>query len=207
MPCGFARTIARDRHRGAGGIAWAVLDDIDHETPLLARDAMIAAGRLREATAIVFPRITAAEGVVELLASLHGLGDWLVSLPVPKGRTMHSDVCAVGLTWKTAHGDACSVMGLGPIGTMPEHRRAPYVALVGWTGEHENDLEKRRAGHASLLGMPHSHKPAAYARLRKQTREESDAFREAPFGAGAHHDVAFTLPAALRPRLEQIVSG
>jgi hypothetical protein len=34
-------------------------------------------------------------------------------------------------------------MGLGPFGTMPPTRRAPYTVIAAWTGGRENTLRRK----------------------------------------------------------------
>jgi hypothetical protein len=110
----------------------------------------------------------------------------------------------VGIHWTTANGARSSLMGVGPLGTMPEHRRAPYFALIGWGGEHRNEHWEFKGG-VSLVSsplLPKFAKKATHARAREESEARTAAMRKLPFGQAAHHRVAFCVPERHREQIE-----
>ncbi len=51
---------------------------------------------------------------------------------------VETDDVFVGVDWRVREGLVSSVMGFAPFASMPVTRRAPYVCIAAWPGEHDN---------------------------------------------------------------------
>ena len=82
----------------------------------------------------------------------------------------------VALTWKAPCGKLSRVMGLAPIGTMPVTRRAPYVALAAWTGDHANPWNRPQTPRNVVMfsDMPHG----LTEEVHRHWKEESTSLTE-----------------------------
>lgn len=74
--------------------------------------------------------------LVEQFARLRLGSRWTVKRETVE--TLTTDDLLVGLQWTTPLGKKSLPMGFGPFATMPVTRRAPYVCVATWPGDHEN---------------------------------------------------------------------
>jgi hypothetical protein len=193
----------------ADAMLWMVLEGStmrDDPAPLL-RDHFDSAGDANLPAVVLFPELRHASEVVALLRWLATSERWLLSLR-ERRRHPHDDVL-VGMEWMTAHGDRTSVMGLAPLGTMPATRRAPFVTLIAWTGQHvnPNTPPTRVDGEVGFVSMPPvpSTTPAIdgekYDELWNSTRKAVSELRGYPLDGAARRDVGFSLPAEFKDEL------
>ena len=89
----------------------------------------------------IFPAIRTEADLAELLHRLETGDRWELSREVVEG--LVTEDVLVGVRWKTRTGLISQPMGFGPFSTMPVTRRAPYVCLATWPGEHENPHRKK----------------------------------------------------------------
>lgn len=151
---------------------------------------------------IVFPVLRTAPDIGGLLQLLHGRDRWRITREDWK-KHARSDVL-IGLRWRTAAGRTTSVMGLAPLGSTPPTRRAPYVALVAWTGSHANKHRPaRRPDEVGLADMPvpDMMEAEAYEQAFKATRDKAKAMKSTLAEGAAEPHLAFCLPAELAPDL------
>lgn len=193
--CTFAAVHAREI--GDAVLYQVFVDPLDDELPGEVESFLDAAAQERAAAIVVFPELRSAEDICALLRLLQGRERWRLE-SVPWKRHPRADLL-LGLWWRTAAGDRTSVMGLAPLGTMPATRRAPYVALVAWTGGHENEhWTKRTPGEVGLVNMrlPSSLAPIDKYRAAFQTTRDTVKEIKAALAEGAAEpNVAFCLPA------------
>lgn len=115
-------------------------------------------GEAKNAVIFTFPERRTPQDVADLLSGLSEDDRWesrelLAPTPlVAPGRLLQ-------LTWRTAYDRTMTVLGLGPFGTMPVTRRAPYVGLAVWPGHEENDWYFGRPGAPArgsrkTIGLP-----------------------------------------------------
>ncbi|MBX3275421.1 MAG: hypothetical protein KF729_34465 [Sandaracinaceae bacterium] len=181
---------------------------LDEDLPTDIESALDTAAEARAAAVVVFPELRTAPDICSLLALLHGRERWRMER-VPWKTHARPDAL-VGLWWRTAAGNHTSVMGLAPLGSMPATRRAPYVALVAWTGRHENEhWTKRTRGEVGLVDMrlpPSLTEPDKYRTAFKRTRDEVKAIEAALAEGAAEPNVAFCLPAEYQDRLAHMAA-
>jgi len=102
----------------------------------------------------------------------------------------------VDVAWKTANGKYTSVMGFAPLGCMPVTRRAPYVALALWPGDHENAWLKQQ-DELGIIGAPHGMDRNRHKAQMKTTNERVKVLLELPAeDAEELRRVTFALPVA-----------
>jgi hypothetical protein len=82
---------------------------------------------------------------LEQLRLLSEGGRWRVAQETVKD--LVTDDMLVRLEWTTASGMTSMPMGFGPFPQMPVTRRAPYVCIATWPGEHENPHRKKCDNH------------------------------------------------------------
>lgn len=99
-----------------------------------------AAGEHLPAIAI-FPAIRTEGELVEQLRLLETGDRWEISREDVED--LVTDDVLVGIRWRTVSGLISQPMGFGPFSTMPVTRRAPYICLATWPGEHENPHRKK----------------------------------------------------------------
>ena len=85
---------------------------------------------------IILPTIRTEGDLLEQLAVLAQGERWSVTRETVAA--LATDDLLLGIQWKTSAGRTSLPMGFGPFATMPVTRRAPYVCLATWPGEHEN---------------------------------------------------------------------
>jgi hypothetical protein len=112
-----------------------------------------------------------------------------------KGNTREEHL--VELTWRTPAGHLSHVMGLGPFGSMPVTRRAPFVGLTLWPGTHQNEHKPTRLHQDNLVGfidMPSGIvEKEEHDRLWKETLAACKVMLAEPPEGAALPEVAFCL--------------
>lgn len=110
-----------------------------------------AAGERKPALAVL-PAVRTEPEIAAQLVALGSGERWRVRrMPIPKG--LDTDDVFVSVEWRTADPSTwSSAMGLGPFGTMPATRRAPYTVIAAWTGGRENPFHKRTS-HVGFLDV------------------------------------------------------
>ncbi len=84
----------------------------------------------------IFLGIRTEDQLVEQLRVLAAGERWKITEEHPEG--LETDDVLIGMEWTIRPGLVSSPMGLAPFATMPVTRRAPYVCIAAWPGEHEN---------------------------------------------------------------------
>src|SRR6185436_15540233 len=92
-------------------------------------------------TIAVFPAIRTEGQLIDQLRLLETGDRWELSREVVTG--LVTDDVLVGIRWTTSTHLVSLPMGFGPFATMPATRRAPYVCLATWPGDHENPHRKK----------------------------------------------------------------
>jgi hypothetical protein len=205
-PCAFANASASAGKRGKESFAWSTLrGECDGGTADLVTRLLEGAASVEQTVAIVFPDFHDGDDVLALLARLAESPRWAISVPsVTKWR---GDAVLVAVHWTTTGGLRSSIMGVGPLGSMPEQRRAPYFALVGWGGPHRNPHHPARKTAVSLVSsslLPAFATKAKHDKAWKLSEKRTTAMRGLPFGESAHHQVAFSLPPRHRDRIAEL---
>lgn len=90
---------------------------------------------------MIFPFLRTEGELVEQLRRLETGDRWTLSRERVEG--LVTDDVLIGLQWRTDKGLISQPMGFGPFPTMPVTRRAPYICLATWPGEHENPHRKK----------------------------------------------------------------
>jgi hypothetical protein len=102
---------------------------------------------------------------------------------------------AVRIHWKTKAGSMSSVIGFGPLRSMPVTRRAPYVAMAVWPGSRSNEFA--RVSDSEILGIvdsAHGLERIDYdERWRKTRAHVKQMFLHEREDASFLRDVAFRL--------------
>lgn len=128
--CQFAKLIAQDKDRLVrvtfGGLAPE--EDVTRVFELGARAGLPAIA--------IFTGIRTEAGLVDQLRVLAAGNRWTITEEQPEG--LVTDDVLIGIEWKIRDGLASSAMGLAPFATMPVTRRAPYVCIAAWPGDHDN---------------------------------------------------------------------
>jgi hypothetical protein len=190
--CGFAAMLAATKPVRID--FYSPLGKLDHEQIAAFVDGVAE----RKMTAILlFPHLRTAKDVAGLLRELGRAPRWkLHRSRWPKGRRK-PDAVALSLDWTTKAGAVCDAMGLGPFGTMPVTRRAPYVAIVLWSGPHLNP-HIREGKHVGVASAPTGLKKRAHRKLMKASDKRVGELLAIPPGEDATwlRGVAFVLPKA-----------
>ena len=189
--CGFASALAK----GTDGILWGVFDGaptaghVESTNELFARAAEISM-----VAGAVFPALRTTEDIARLVRVFSGDPRW--QLMRRDWKVHHRLDLLVWLRWKTASNVPSSVMGLAPIGSMPVHRRAPYVSLVVWPGGRENPNNMSKPSTLGFLDikLPENLlKQPGYDNLYKATEEDVAQMNGVPPEGAARNDVTFCL--------------
>lgn len=88
--------------------------------------------------------LTSIRTEADLLGQLVRLRDgtrWRVTREMVE--TLAMEDLLVGIQWINPSGRRSLPMGFGPFGTMPVTRRAPFVCIATWPGDHENPHRTR----------------------------------------------------------------
>jgi hypothetical protein len=136
--CGFAQSFAKTKKLLVASLErLASAEEVDH---------VLDVGAAEHApVAVVLPWIRDEHQLVEQLRALNRGSRWrvvreqLAELP--------TDDLLVRIEWTTPFGFVSMPMGFGPFPQMPVTRRAPYVCIATWPGEHENPHRKKFDKH------------------------------------------------------------
>lgn len=197
--CGFATALAKsvDLEDADPAFAWFVfldslargdIDDLD--------DQFEAAGADGKAAVAVFPTIREPREVVEVIRALVGAPRWRIDKR--QWKIYERPDCLVWLRWRTAGEKWSSVLGFAPFGSMPVHRRAPFVALALWPGVHSNPFRPEspaRIGFADMILPKGLTEQKGYDAQWVATQKQTDTLRVAPREGAARPDVTFCLAA------------
>ncbi|MBN4049554.1 hypothetical protein JYT86_00690 [bacterium AH-315-N03] len=191
--CAFARAHAKE---ASNALLYLVLTGRpDDESIRQIESFLDGAGDQKSAAVIVLPKSRAERQIIQLLTLLSDRPRWRVDRVHWKPKRARDDVL-IGLWWETTSGDRTSVMGLAPLGSMPATRRAPYLALIAWTGGRENAHWKKGSdGEVGLVDMPlpagmdEEQYRAAFSSTLGEAKRLYAALRE----GAARPDVAFCL--------------
>lgn len=199
--CAFASRLAKDQ----GGITSATFATIATPEQL---DGLLdyAADQHKPALAVLTAARTESDLVDQLLA-LAGGERWRVRRVPTPGKLATSDVF-VGLEWRTAATPELwsSPMGLGPFGTMPPTRRAPYTVIATWPGGRENTFNTRRDPVVHFLDTNLSAYRLTAKSYDKLTKTSLAATRAILVNDSArnYRNVAFRLSSSAGPRLASL---
>jgi hypothetical protein len=168
------------------------------------------AGRVAKLPAIaIFTSIRTETALMKQLAVL-GVGDrWRISEVVPDGVT--TEDVFVGVDWKVRDGLVSSVMGFGPFATMPVTRRAPYVCVAAWPGEHDNPNWTRFEKDVvhfldtDLSGLKLT-KPKYQALTKSSIAATKDLLSDPPDDARYYRRAAFRLSSTMRSALRSLAA-
>jgi hypothetical protein len=128
--CQFAARIARERHRILSFVVPTVADEAD------VSGFFDACREARLPAIAMFTGIRSEAALVEQLARLIEGERWRIAEVSPDG--VETDDVFVAVDWRVREGLVSSVMGFAPFASMPVTRRAPYVCIAAWPGEHDN---------------------------------------------------------------------
>lgn len=197
--CEFARSLAQKANSPSNGLVWTAFASPAPEDLVTHLDAfLLAAIAENKAAVAVFPSLRTPEEIVLLLAALTAGERWSISRGTWK-RHPRKDVLLC-LRWQRAPGaPMSSVLGLAPLGSMPVHRRAPFVALSLWPGDKANPFYSK-GRTISLAHMPppqNIRTKAHHSNLWKRSEKASDGLRAIPPEGAADHAISFCLPANL----------
>ncbi|MBX3160071.1 MAG: hypothetical protein KF773_29150 [Deltaproteobacteria bacterium] len=198
--CLFAARLAKAK----GGLAMAPFPTPATPTAL---DAVFdyAAGEHKPVLAV----LTAVRTEVALAEQLLALADgerWRVRRVVTPASLTTDDIF-VSIEWRTANPDVwSSPMGLGPFGTMPPTRRAPYTVVAAWTGGHENTFRRKVEPVVHFLDVSLSNHRLTQDKYADMTKESRKATTEMLLddSAGNYRNVAFRLSASVGAMLEAL---
>jgi hypothetical protein len=193
--CTFASLIAN----ATGGLTMATFregataDDVDA--------LFDHAASQRKPAIAVFPTLRTEMEVSDQLLALAVGERWSVKRrPNPTG--MITEDVLVGIEWQTAEPALrSSPMGLGPFGTMPVTRRAPYTCIAAWPGGRANKHSQRlRDPTVHFLDVDLSGYRINYkARWDNTVRETSEILLDDQ--SRFYRNVAFRLSSAVAERL------
>jgi hypothetical protein len=120
---------------------------------------------------VVFPSIRSEEQLLTQLRILAAGDRWRISRETVK--LLDTNDLLIGVQWTTANGLTSMPMGFAPFATMPVTRRAPYVCLATWPGDHENPHPHRRKPNPKSVDFL----DAAFA--QSLTKDEYDSLWDA----------------------------
>src|SRR5260370_1621071 len=163
------------------------------------------AGQQSKVGVVVFPSLRSASDICELLRLLNINERWTVEKREWKPGDPWRPELLVSLRWRTAANQQSSVMGLAPMGSMPVHRRAPYVCLALWPGKHDNVHYARKlkapkpeprpvVGFLDAKLLPKLVPEDVYDLTWDSTSADVATLRTLPPEGAARVDVSFCLP-------------
>jgi len=166
-----------------------------------------AGGEAKLPVIAMFAGIRTESALVEQLARLSAGDRWTVTEVFPDG--VESDDVFVGVEWKIREGLVSSVMGLAPFPSMPVTRRAPYVCIAAWPGEHDNPRwTKFEKGIVHFLDTDLTNLKLPEKKYRALTKASIDAtkelLKEPPDDARFYRKAAFRLSPASRKTLRPV---
>jgi hypothetical protein len=157
----------------------------------------------------IFTGIRTEDELVEQLRLLSRGARWRFAREHPEG--LATDDVMVGIEWKIRDGLASSPMGFAPFGTMPVTRRALYVCIAAWPGEHENanwtryDEQIVHFLDTDLAALKLS--KAKYRSLTKASKDTTQALLSEPHDdARYYRRTAFRLSASTANALSSVWS-
>jgi hypothetical protein len=153
-----------------------------------------------KAVAVVFPALRSPSDIARLLAALISDSRWKLEERQWRDDARPEDLL-LWLRWRTATGALTSVMGLAPLGSMPAHRRAPFVSLVIWPGARENPAHIPKGSTLGFLDIKLPAKlaePETYNSTYERTKSDVAELKRLPAEGSARADVTFCLPGDTR---------
>ena len=201
--CQFAARIARERHQVLS-VAFPELVDA------AAVDSVFETGREAKLPVIaMFTGIRTEAALVEQLARMSKGERWRITEVSPDG--VETDDMFVGVDWRVREGLVSSVMGLAPFASMPVTRRAPYVCVAAWPGEHDNPhWTKFENGIVHFLDTDLGRLGFTKAKYQALTRSSVEATKELlkdpPDDARYYRRAAFRLSPSARALLGPVVA-
>lgn len=169
--CGFAALVA-------GAASSHQFFDVLEFTPEVAANIarFLDNAGTRSRVAIIFaPTVRNDDQIMALIQTVSAHERWTVRLRDDLAR--NPDEVGVQMSWTTKAGDSTDAMGFAPTGYMPLSRRAPFTALVVWTGGHEN-LHRKKPIHGVVgVGDSPPVKPDAYDSTMTMTLNRSEHIR------------------------------
>jgi hypothetical protein len=158
----------------------------------------------------IFLGVRTERELVEQLRILSAGERWKITEEHPEG--LATDDVLIGMEWTIRPGLASAPMGLAPFATMPVTRRAPYVCIAAWPGEHENPHWTRYdEGVVHFLDTDVSKLQLTKPKYRSLTTASKDATREllSEVGDDARHyrRVAFRLQRGVRESLRGVFAS
>ncbi len=199
--CQFAARIARERHQILS-VAFPELVDA------AAVDSVFETCREAKLPAIaMFTGIRTEAALVEQLARMSKGDRWRITEVSPDGA--ETDDVFVGVDWRVREGLVSSVMGFAPLASMPVTRRAPYLCVAAWPGEHDNPhWTKFERGIVHFLDTDLGGLELTKAKYQALTKASVDAtkelLKEPPDDARFYRRAAFRLSPAARTLLRPV---
>jgi hypothetical protein len=187
--CAFAAHLANQ-----GDILVSAMGEPEND-PAQVGASFDAAAEAQQVGVVVFPRFRTADDVARLLAKLREDVRWNVERRAWRGQ-QQPDALPLSIGFRTTGGLVSDVMGLGPIGTMPVTRRAPYAALVAWAGGSSNPFMKAPPdGSIGFVNVRATEDRELYDALMEKSNDlTAAAFADPPEDAVWLRKVAFILP-------------
>jgi len=201
--CQFAKLIAQKKDR----IVTAAFSGLAKEEDV---SRLFEAGTRGHLPVIaIFIDIRTEDALVEQLRVLARGSRWRLTRDYPEG--LVTDDVMVGMEWRVREGLVSSPMGFAPFGTMPVTRRAPYVCIAAWPGEHENaNWTRYEKGLVHFLDTDLSTLRLTKAKYRSLTKMSNDStsalLSELGDDARYYRRTAFRLSAAVATLLTSVWS-
>jgi hypothetical protein len=153
--------------------------------------------------AVIFPLIRTEAELIDQLRLLETGDRWTLSREHVEG--LVTDDVLIGIRWRTAKGLISQPMGFGPFSMMPVTRRAPYICLATWPGEHDNPHRKKFEPQTvdfldATLPEPLSSEDYK-AVWSSSTRRTTELLSETEDSSTFYRRVAFRLSGAVTSRL------
>ena len=195
--CSFAAALANKKN----GMLWVTFDRAPSaQTPGLLTQVLDTFADQSKVVVFVFPSLRSAEDVARLVGFFGENDRWEVS--EPKWSSHPRDNAAlVWMKWRNPMGLFSSAMGFAPLGSMPAHRRAPYVSLAVWPGGRENTIAEPKGKTLGFLDVALPLKlrsKRAYDVATKTTRKRVALLKTIPAEGAAHYNVTFCIPRDVR---------
>lgn len=148
----------------------------------------------------IFPDLRYDEDVADLASALSSHHAWTLWQPAWPAEAQRDDVL-VALDWTTPSGHSSSALGLGPMGSMPVTRRAPFVGLVVWPGAHDNPWREVTYKRVGVADMRHSLTKAKHQMYWQASQQNKASYTAEELVTAARHEVTFCLRGDVRSRL------
>lgn len=202
--CHFATHLAR-RRAEAGWLPLVMPRRLEDDELRATVDALLIPPPAAEMVMIVFPWVSSAEDLVDLIAQMSTCSGWSLVDPISLDGE-GPDETLVGLRWALDSGEAESwVLGFAPFDFMPFTRRAPYTAIVfriqdppDWQHRPEPDLIP-----VHLAQVPHffGDRGAYQGEIWLRTVQTRAELLGGELTHAARARVSFSLPASAGRRL------